>query len=197
MKMIKNWLKVKLCGAELLELASLKRNIIDLKTWCSHIPVARECGKWLESKDGKTYPSQLKGAHGCIDDFRYYLESESLALNNRKSYREGGRTSGRTFRVVLGAVLRCSEFLPTDKQTVILVGADGKHCEYLMQMVLMVTHSCLTNVKKELEDSVILPNGSRILVRAKGSSLWQKSRGHKTCDQNVFFDHYALDGRHD
>lgn len=60
--MIKAWLRDKLAGKELKELAQLKRDINDLKVWCSTNKDVSAAAAWLENP--KSYPCQCKGAHG-------------------------------------------------------------------------------------------------------------------------------------
>lgn len=190
MSRLVNWFKFKLCGDELTELANLKRNINDMKHWCSHIPVARDCGEWLENP--KSYPSQSVGAHGSIEDFRAYLKKKSLRLNSRESYNIGVRASGRTFRTVLGAALQCSELPLNDRQTVLLVGHDGNMCRYLMHLLLSITSS-VSGCIKDSSDSVIFPNGSRILIVAADSLNRRPelmSDYHRR-NELIFFDHYT------
>ncbi len=190
---VRNWLRIKLCGEELLELANLKRKVSDMKVWCSHIPVARECGRWLE--DSKSYPSQCRGSHGSIEDFRVYLEFESLKLNSRKSYTEGGRASGRTFRLLIGAVLRCLEASPNNPSTIYVIGIDGNHCWNLNSVAMGIVKNIIG--KQDNQGEILMPNRSRLLFATK---CWLDSRkkfnGVTINDDDVFEDHYTQECRH-
>lgn len=69
---IKNWLAWKVAKDELVELAILKRNINDLKVWCSHNKDVSAAARWLE--DNQDYPYQCFGAKGSIEGVRRYLD---------------------------------------------------------------------------------------------------------------------------
>ncbi|AUR81687.1 hypothetical protein NVP1089O_38 [Vibrio phage 1.089.O._10N.261.51.F9] len=69
--MIKTWLRNKLAGKELRELARLKQDINDLKVWCSGNKDVSAAAAWLENP--KSYPCQYRGCHGDITDVREYL----------------------------------------------------------------------------------------------------------------------------
>lgn len=71
-KFIKNWLAWKVAKEDLIELTTLKRNINDLKVWCSHNKDVSAAASWLE--DNEDYPYQGFGAKGCIEDVRRYLD---------------------------------------------------------------------------------------------------------------------------
>ncbi|CAH9014747.1 conserved hypothetical protein [Vibrio phage 249E41-1] len=71
-KYIKSWLAWKVAKEELTELAVLKRNINDLKVWCSHNKDVSAAAQWLE--DNTDYPYQCFGSRGCIEDVRRYLD---------------------------------------------------------------------------------------------------------------------------
>ena len=72
---ITNWLKWKIAGKEMDELARLKLRINELQVWCGYdFPAIDAAGKWL--KDIHDYPCQFKGQHGSICDFREYLRKE-------------------------------------------------------------------------------------------------------------------------
>lgn len=74
-----NYLKTKikhlLCKQELEELYRLKQTIEEVKVWCSRSKEVVAVTRYLQ--DSKDYPCQLKGAHGSIEDFTYYLEKIS------------------------------------------------------------------------------------------------------------------------
>ncbi|MCP3684353.1 MAG: hypothetical protein GY861_16875 [bacterium] len=69
---IKTWIAYKVAGDELRELVTLKRNIDDLKVWCSHNKDVSVAAEWLQHPT--KYPYQSFGCHGSIEDFRRYLD---------------------------------------------------------------------------------------------------------------------------
>ena len=71
-KYIKNWLAWKIAKDERTELSILKRNISDLRVWCSHNKDVSAAARWLECNYDYSY--QYRGAKGSIEDFRAYLD---------------------------------------------------------------------------------------------------------------------------
>jgi len=70
--LIKNKIKMLICGDEIDELWRLKQRISDVGVWCSSDKKAVAISEYL--LDQTKYPSQLRGAHGSIEDFRSYLD---------------------------------------------------------------------------------------------------------------------------
>ena len=69
---LKTWVAWKVAKEELTELTLLKRDINDLKVWCSHNRDVSAAALWLEDKT--SYPRQYAGCHGSIEDVRRYLD---------------------------------------------------------------------------------------------------------------------------
>ncbi len=69
---IKNYIKYKLAGEELKELALIKRRASEVKIWCSHLPSVSYAAEYIENPT--KYPYHSLGYHGSIADFRRFIE---------------------------------------------------------------------------------------------------------------------------
>ncbi|CAH9012068.1 hypothetical protein VP168E361_P0031 [Vibrio phage 168E36-1] len=105
----------------------------------------------------------------------------------------GNRATGRTFRMVLSAVLACSGMRKESPRTIYIIGNDSKECRrmhYIASSILETVGGTDTVV-----DEICLPNGSRLLFRSR---QWHKRErvfitAQERTGDKVFIDHYALE----
>ena len=108
-------------------------------------------------------------------------------------YSQSSRATGRTFRMLIQAVLACSSAV--EKKTIYVIGKDENHCHMLFQQALNILESVSgLNVAC---DEICMPNGSRLLFR---SQWWfdkhKGSMGISINDKDVFEDHYVMESRY-
>ncbi len=108
-------------------------------------------------------------------------------------YNSPARASGRTFRMLVQAVLACSS--ATKRKTIYVIGVDKNHCHILFKQVLNILES--VGGLDVVCDEICMPNGSRLLFR---SQWWfdkhKGSMGISINDDDVFEDHYTLECRY-
>lgn len=69
------FLSRKLTKDKLRELENVRHRASEVKVWLSHNNIASVVAAYIENPE--SYPCQLQGAHGSIEDFRAYINSLS------------------------------------------------------------------------------------------------------------------------
>ncbi len=108
-------------------------------------------------------------------------------------YNPPARASGRTFRMLVQAVLACSS--ATKRKTIYVIGVKDNHCHMLFKQALSILES--VSGIDTTKDEIWMPNGSRLIFR---SQWWldkhKGSMGISINDDDVFEDHYTQECRY-
>ncbi len=122
------------------------------------------------------------------------LNEASRKLGAFNSAPNPNRASGRTFRMLVQAVLACSS--ATKRKTIYVIGVKDDHCHMLFKQALNILES--VNGIDTTYDEIWMPNGSRLIFR---SQWWLDKRkssvGARINDDDVFEDHYTRECRYD
>lgn len=121
------------------------------------------------------------------------LNEASRNLGAFNSALNPNRATGRTFRMLVQAVLACSS--SKERKTIYVIGVKEDHCHMLFQQALNILES--VRGLDVVYDEICMPNGSRLLFR---SQWWfdkhKGSVGVRINDDDVFEDHYTRECRY-